>query len=328
MMRTRMSTQSKHRELLVGALCALLLTFGGCAKTTTPAAAPTAGPKAFESPEAAAQAVYLAAKAGDTKAIVDIFGPAAQEFLISGDPTTDNQAFNAYVTQYDEMHRFGKLAEGGRVLIVGNSNYPFPFPLRKLADGRWEFDADGGRSEFLARRIGDNELTVMGVLNALAEAQVEYYSAPRDGSPPQYAQRFSSTQGKQDGLYWPVAEGQPESPLGPLAAAAAREGYPSGSGTAAPFHGYYFRMLTSQGPAAEGGARDYLVDGRMTAGFAFLAYPADYRKSGVMSFIINQDGQLYQKDFGADTASAAQAITAYDPDSGSPDCCCRRRRVR
>jgi hypothetical protein len=304
------------RRLATRATLVLALAATACTKSAPES---PAGLQAFASPDAAAQAVYNAAKANDTEAVLRIFGPTAKEFLITGDPTQDRQAFKAYTDDYDQMHRWGKLEGGDRVLIVGLENYPFPFPLRKSPQGRWAFDAEGGRQEFLVRRIGDNELTVMGVLNALANAQVEYYGSPQVGSTlQQYAQRFISNPGEHDGLYWSVAAGDPESPLGPLVARAAKEGL-SASAAAAPFHGYFFRMLTEQGPHAADGARSYVVDGHMTGGFAFLAYPAEYRKTGVMSFLINQDGQLFQKDLGAQTAELAESLTSFDPDpSWSP----------
>jgi len=292
----------------------LVLVFAAAACSKSAPELP-AGPQTFASPDAAAQGVYEAAKANDTEAVLRIFGSAAKEFLITGDPTQDRQAFKAYTDDYDQMHRWGKLEGGDRVLIVGLENYPFPFPLRKNSQGRWGFDAEGGRQEFVARRIGDNELTVMGVLNALANAQAEYYGSPQDGSTlQQYAQRFISSAGRHDGLYWTVAAGEPESPLGPLVARATKEGLAGSAAAPAPFHGYFFRMLSAQGPHAADGARNYIDDGHMTGGFAFLAYPADYRKTGVMSFIINQDGDLFQKDFGEQTTQLAEALSSFDPD--------------
>ena len=226
MMKLSVSTAGKLRRAVVrasAACVALLLAFAtaACSKSAPES---SAGPRTFASPEAAAEAVYDATRANDAQAVVGIFGPTAREFLLTGDPTQDRQAFKAYVDDYDQMHRWGKLVGGDQVLIVGVENYPFPFPLRKNADGRWAFDAEGARQEFLARRIGDNELTVMGVLDALANAQVEYYGSPRDGSVPQYAQRFISSPGKKDGLYWAAAPGEAESPLGPLVAQASKEG--------------------------------------------------------------------------------------------------------
>jgi hypothetical protein len=299
------------------AVCATLVLGLAAVACTKSAPESSADAQTFASPDAAAQAVYDAAKANDTQAVVRIFGPVAKEFLVSGDPTQDQRAFKAYTGAYDQMHRWGKLEGGDRVLIIGLDNYPFPFPLRKTPDGRWGFDGDGGRQEFLARRIGDNELTVMGVLDAVANAQMEYYGLPHDGSSlQQYAQRFLSSPGKNDGLYWSAASGEPESPLGPLVAQAAADRSAGATAAPAPFHGYFFRILTEQGPHAAGGARGYVIDGHMTGGFAFLAFPAEYRKTGVMSFIINQDGDLFQKDLGAQTTQLAEALSAFEPDPG------------
>jgi hypothetical protein len=304
------------RGLAVCATLALACT-AGCAKTGTESAT---GPRVFASPDAAAQALYEAAKAGDAQAVLAIFGPTTKDLLMSGDPSQDKQAFKSYTDAYDQMHRWGELEGGDRVLIVGVKNYPFPFPLRKSADGLWAFDAEGGRQEFLARRIGDNELAVMGVLTAMTDAQREYFSKPRDDSKlQQYARRFVSSPGKSDGLYWPAAEGEPESPLGPLIAQATKEGSARAAGAPTPFHGYFFRILTEQGPHAEGGARNYIVDGNMTGGFALLAYPAEYRKTGVMSLLIDQDGELFQKNLGAQTTQVAESLASFDPDpSWSP----------
>jgi hypothetical protein len=213
------------------------------------------------------------------------------------------------------MHRWGKLENGGRVLEVGAENYPFPFPLMKNADGQWSFDAETGKKEILARQIGKNELSVVEVLTTMADAQAEYFSQPHDGGKvKQYAQKFVSSEGKHDGLYWKVAEGEAESPLGPLAARASAEGYKGTAESPQPFHGYFYRILTRQGDHAEGGARNYVVNGNMTRGFAILAYPAEYRKSGVMTFLVNRERVIYQKDLGPGTAETARAIDAFDPD--------------
>ena len=309
--RTHRTADLLKRGLAVCATLALAWTCG-CSRTGPE---PVAGARAFASPDAAAEALYEAAKAGDAPQVLAIVGPTAKDFLLSGDPSQDARAFRWYTDAYQQMHRWGELEGGDRVLIVGIVNYPFPFPLRKSADGRWAFDAEGGREEFLARRIGDNELEVMGVLTAMAEAQHEYFSKPRDDSGlQQYARKFVSSTAKNDGLYWPAAAGETESPLGPLIARATKEGFTGVAGAPAPFHGYFFRILTQQGPHAEGGAHNYIVDGNMTGGFAFLAYPAEYRNTGVMSFLIDQDGELYQKDLGPQTVQVAESLTSLDPD--------------
>jgi hypothetical protein len=188
--------------------------------------------------------------------------------------------------------------------------------LKKDQNGKWFFDTAAGKEEILNRRVGRNELAVIDVCNAVARAQATYYSQLHDGATTkQYAVRFISEPGKHDGLYWESAQGQPQSPLGPLAAFATGEGYKVKPDAHAPFHGYYFHMLTGQTDKAPGGAKDYVLNGRMTGGFAFVAYPAQYGNSGVMTFIINQDGVLLQKDLGPNTTATATAMTNFDPDS-------------
>jgi Protein of unknown function (DUF2950) len=302
----RASANGSRRLLLVAALAMTAL--HGCKKMVPEVAT---GPKSFATPESAGQAVYLAAKAGDTNAIIGIFGPQEREFLTTGNAEQDKLAYEEFAADYEQMHRWSKLEDGGLVLTVGVENYPFPFPLVKNAEGQWSFSSEAAKKEIDARRIGENELKVLDVLNAMAAAQEDYQAVPRDGSKiKQYAQRFVSTEGKQDGLFWKPAEGEEESPLGPLVAEASAEGYKS----RAPFHGYYYRILKKQGPRAEGGAKDYVVNGKMTRGYAIVAYPADYRKSGVMTFQMNQDRVVYQKDLGPDTVATAKAMDSYDPD--------------
>jgi hypothetical protein len=273
------------------------------------------GPQAFSSPDVAGQAVYTAAKAGDGNGLTAIFGPEAKDLIFSGDPVQDKAALDLFTDRYDQMHRWSRAADGGMVLAVGAENYPFPFALLKNASGQWYFDTPSAKQEILARRIGGNELSTVEVLNAVADAQAEYFSQTHDGSHVrQYAQKFVSDDGKQNGLYWkPSDENQPESPLGPLAAHASAEGY-AGSTQAAPFHGYFYRILTKQGERAHGGAKEYVVNGTMTGGFAILAYPAEYGNSGVMSFLVNQDGVVFQKNLGENTTDAAKAVSAFNPD--------------
>ncbi len=203
-----------------------------------------------------------------------------------------------------------------QILLVGADNFAFPIPLKKNAGGQWFFDTAAGKDEILNRRIGRNELAVIDVCGALVDAQAEYFSQPHDGgSTRQFALKFISDPGKQNGLYWDSPDGQPKSPLGPLVAFATAEGYSAKANSHTPFHGYYFHMLTGQGSHAPGGAKDYVVDGKMVGGFAFVAYPAEYGNSGVMTFIINQDGVLLQKDLGKTTSETAAAMTEFDPDA-------------
>lgn len=299
---------------LVLLLTVIALSSVGCGKAKPSASMEgvPATPQTFASPDLAGQAVYTASKAGDTQALLTIFGSGAKELLFSGDPVQDKAALDEFASRYDQMHRWGKLTNGGLVLDVGAENYPFPFALKKNDAGQWYFDSGSAKDEILARRIGGNELSTIDVLNAMAAAQADYFSHPHDGAKAHtYAQKFVSAEGKHDGLYWPVAEGESGSPLGALAEFAASEGY---SQEAQPYHGYYFRMLTSQGPDAHGGAKNYMVNGSMTGGFAILAYPAEYANSGVMSFLVNPDGIVLQKDLGADTAAIAKTITSFNPD--------------
>ena len=297
---------------------ALALLPAGCGKSQPSSATEgaSATPQTFASPDLAAQAVYTAAKAGDTNTLLGIFGSGAKELLLSGDSVQDKAALDDFTRQYDQMHRWGKLTSGGLVLDVGADNYPFPFALKKNEAGQWYFDTASAKHEILARRIGGNELSTIDVLNAIAAAQAEYFAQAHDGAKAHtYAEKFVSDEGKHNGLYWPAAEGESGSPLSSLAEFAASEGYSGASQESQPYHGYYFRILTSQGPLAHGGARNYIVKGSMTGGFAILAYPAEYANSGVMSFLINQDGIALQKDLGADTAEIAKTITAFNPDN-------------
>jgi hypothetical protein len=283
----------------------------GCKKSARTAS----GPKMFASEEDAGKAIYDSAKASDSSALLVIFGPDAKDLLFSGDLVQDKTALAKFTADYDQMHRWRKLKDGALVLNIGAENYPFPFPLIKSPSGQRYFDTRSAKEEILARRIGDNELATIDVLNAMAQAQSEYFSQTHDGSHErQYAQKFVSDEGKQNGLYWKTAENQPESPLGHLAAYASAEGYTGKSNSPQPFHGYLYRILTKQGDQVQQGAKDYIVDGKMTGGFAILAYPADYSVSGVMSFLINEEGTVLQRDFGDKTTDIAKDITEFNPD--------------
>jgi len=273
--------------------------------------------KVFTSPDEAGDAVLQAAKSGDQAAVLAIFGPESKDIIHSGDAVQDKSAVERFINAYQVMHRWRTMTDGSQDLLVGADNYPFPIPLKKNASGQWYFDIAAGKEEILARRIGRNELAVIDVCAALADAQHEYFSQPRNGEKTkQYALKFISDAGTQDGLYWDSPPDQPRSPLGPMAAFATKEGYTVKPEAHQPFHGYYFRMLTKQGSKAPGGAKDYVVNGKLTGGFAFLAYPAEYRNSGVMTFIVGPDGVVYQKDLGAKTSEIAAAMTEYDPGDG------------
>jgi hypothetical protein len=300
------------RNLLFVSLITIAALAVGCKR---PPEAPS-GPQTFTSPDNAGQAIYTAAKAGDGNALLAIFGPEAKELIFSGDPVQDKAGLDLFTSRYDEMHRWGKLANGGMILDVGAENYPFPFPLLKNSSGQWYFDTASAKEEILARRIGGNELATVDALNAMADAQAEYFSQTHDDSHVrQYAQKFISDDSKQNGLYWkPANENQPESPLGPLAADASADGYAGNAQAPQPFHGYLYRILTKQGDRAHGGAKEYIVNGAMTGGFAILAYPAEYGNSGVMSFLISKDGVVFQKNLEENTSDAAKAINAFNPD--------------
>lgn len=267
----------------------------------------------YTAPDDAANALISAAKAGDQNALLAIFGPESKDLLYSGDPVEDKNAVTAFVSRYDLMHRWRKMEDGSRVLVVGADNFPFPFPLKENSDGRWFFDTVAGKEEVLNRRVGRNELAVIDLCVAVVDAQVEYY-AQKHGGVKQYAQKFVSDLGQENGLYWPDTPGQPKSPVGPLAAQATADGYKADPAHHQPFHGYYFTMLTKQGSDAPGGAKDYIANGKMTGGFALLAYPAKYGDSGVMTFMVDKDSVLLQKDLGKTTQQAAAAITAFNPD--------------
>jgi hypothetical protein len=269
----------------------------------------------FASPDDAGNALQAAAKSDDQNALLAIFGPDSKALIVSGDPVQDKTVTTAFVAGYGMMHRWRKMPDGSQILLVGPDNFPFPIPLKKNDGGQWFFDTAAGKDEVLSRRVGRNELAIIDVCKAVADAEGEYFSQAHDGEhPKQFAAKFISDPGKQNGLYWKSPEGQPLSPLGPLAAFATSEGYTSKPDAHTAFHGYYFHMLKGQTDKAPDGARDYAVNGKMTGGFAFVAYPAEYGNSGVMTFIMNQDGVLLQKDLGKTTAEAASAMSEFDPD--------------
>jgi hypothetical protein len=274
----------------------------------TPAYADATQQQVFPTPEAAGKALVTAAEADDLKTLSSILGQDAADVLSSGDPVADNNSREEFVRRYHQMHRYAYDDDGRVILYIGAANWPTPIPLIKQ-DGGWVFDTAAGKNELLYRRIGKNEMFTINVLHDLAAAQDEY-SALKN----QYAQKILSDPDQQNGLYWQSPAGQPESPIGPLVASAQSEGYKRGENNAPiPFHGYYYRVLTMQGKGAHGGAMRYIVDGKMTRGFAFLAYPADYRSSGVMTFMVNQDGVVVQKDLGPKTQELASKMTEFNP---------------
>jgi hypothetical protein len=284
-----------------------------CSKRGTNASENSGGntaQKTFASPEAAGAALFEAAKSGDQNALLGVFGPDGKDLISSGDPVKDKNTLQRFVEAYGRMHRWSKNKGGDEALVVGAENFPFPIPLKQNATGQWSFDTAVGKDELLARRIGNGELVAIGVLTEIANAQQEYRSQTH-----QFAQKFESDEGQHDGLYWPVSAGQPPSPLGTLGDAAKTLGY-AHSEKPQPFNGYYYKMLTAQGEAAKGGAKDYLSNGKLTGGFAVLAWPAKYRDSGIMSFMVGEDGVVYQKDLGEKTGEVAPSITSYNPGEG------------
>jgi Protein of unknown function (DUF2950) len=267
----------------------------------------------YATPDAAVDALVASAKSGDEKAALAVLGPDGGDIISSGDKVSDERVRARFNSSYDAKHEIKMEGDDKAILIIGDNNYPFPIPLVRKA-GKWSFDTAAGRIEILARRIGHNELDAIQTALAYVDAQDEYASKDRTGGGVGvYAQHFMSQSGKKDGLYWPTAQGEEESPLGELFAQASQEGYGAGGGHA-PYHGYYYKILTRQGPHATGGAVDYVVDGKMIGGYALVAYPDEYRNSGVMTFIVNYRGQVFEKDLGPDTTNIAENMTSFDPD--------------
>jgi Protein of unknown function (DUF2950) len=279
--------------------------------------APAAAPKQedFASPEEATEMLVAALKAGDKAALLDIFGSEAKPLIDSGDPVADRQSWERFVTSYEQAHALVKDGDA-MVIQIGSDEWPFPIPLVER-EGRWHFDTAAGQQEIIDRRIGRNELSAMQVALAYVDAQREYYLRnPQNAKLAQYAQRVASTPGKRDGLYWPTKDGETPSPVGPFIARARGEGYKkAGSGAGEPYHGYYYRILTAQGADAPGGAYGYVVRGAMIGGFALVAYPAEYDNSGVMTFLVNHDGVIYEKDLGPDGAKEARAMKLFNPNA-------------
>ena len=302
-----------------------LLALAGNLPAAEPAAQPGAAPTApttpvphYPTPDEAIQALLDAVASGESGALAKVLGTEPGE-LGSGDPIADANALEEFLAVAEEAVNIEQ-AEGDEdlaIVTMGEDDWPFPVPLVRDAQG-WYFDVATGKEEIFNRRIGRNELSTIETMRAYVQAQDEYAAEDRNGDGvKEYARRLMSTEGTRDGLYWPTKEGEPESPMGPLVAGAVGEGYKPGQGGGSnPFHGYLFRALTGQGQSAPGGAKEYLVDGHLTGGFALLAYPAEYGNSGVMSFLVNQSGIVYEADLGSDTATAAAAITAYDPGEG------------
>ncbi len=270
--------------------------------------------KTFASPEEAVKALIDAAKAGNQEELMAIFGPAAREVLSSGDAIEDKAVRERFLKAYDAKHALVRDGDAKAVLQIGTEEWPFPIPIVKMGQ-QWSFDTKKGKEELINRRVGRNELNTVQTCLAYVDAQREYAAKDRDGDGLfEYAQKFVSTPGTKDGLYWEAKAGEEESPLGDFAARATQEGYKKTSNKPIPYHGYFFKILNAQGKNAPGGAYDYLVKGRMIGGFGMVAYPANYGVSGVMTFVVNHDGIVYEKNLGKDTAKIAQAIKLFNPD--------------
>jgi hypothetical protein len=289
--------------------CVLVLRAGTVTATAT-------HQRSFATPEEAVQAFVEALKANDTQALLAVLGSGARSLIDSGDPVADRESRARLLHSYDEANSLVKSGNNKMVLQTGKDNWPFPIPLVQSTGG-WHFDTNAGKEEILDRRIGANELSAIQAYLAYVDAQREYYQRdPDHDGLLHYAQKFRSTPGKRDGLYWQTKPGEEESPLGSLFARATTAGYAmKGGHNPDPYHGYYYRILTAQGAAAAGGAYSYIGHGRMFGGFALVAYPAAYDVSGVMTFIINHDGIVFQKDLGPKTAAIAKAMKTFNPDS-------------
>jgi DUF2950 family protein len=272
------------------------------------------GQRTFASAEDAGHALFAAMQTQDDQTPLSILGPAGKDVLSSGDPVEDLDARAGFVFKYQEMHRFVTEPNGTVTLVVGAENWPLPIPLVNNR-GSWYFDTPAGKDEILFRRMGKNEIAAMDACRDLVEAQKQYFAHPWGDLPKQFAQKLVSDEGRHDGLYWQGADDELDSPINPLIAIARGRGPNDQAGDQVPFNGYFFRILSSQGPHAPGGAKNYVVHGEMTAGFAFVAYPAEYRASGVMTFIVDKSGSIYEKDLGPSTVKLAEAMTTYDPDS-------------
>jgi len=311
---TRKAAVNDSRSTLVRVM--LTVVVFACAwmlALSTHAAAPVQ--RIFATAEDAAAALANAVKAGDRSAIIAVLGPGSEQWVWSGDAVADRAAGEHFIQAYAQKHAIEPAGDKRATLTLGPDDWPFAFPLVETVKG-WRFATEQGKTEVLARRIGENELAAINVMLAIVDAQHDYAAADhnRDGVR-EYAKKLASSPGQQDGLYWPTAAGETPSPLGALVSRASREGYQKSAGPV-PYHGYLFRMLQGQGASAHGGALDYVVEGHMIGGFAVVAYPAKYGVSGIMSFIVNHEGVVYQKDLGRQTATSATAMTRFDPGLG------------
>jgi DUF2950 family protein len=307
MPRTKLNFDTFHSAYLPK-LAAAAIFVAGCFPAVSMAQQP--GQKTFSSAEEASNALVTAAQSNDEKAMLEILGSDGKQIVSSGDDTEDAESRANFAQKYQQMHRLMKEPDGTTVLYIGAENWPTPIPL--VSKGKaWYFDTEMGKKEILFRRVGRNEISTIRVCQELVAAEKEYYSTHHN----EYAQKIFSDEGQQNGLYWKAADGEPQSPIGPLVASANAEGYTKGQGgPPTPYRGYYYRVLVGQRSA--GGAKSYIANGKMTEGFAFIAYPAEYRSSGVMTFMVDSDGVVYQKDLGKKTDVVAKAMKEYNPKSG------------
>jgi len=270
--------------------------------------------KGFASPQAAVSALVEAARRADAQALLAILGPDAKDIVFSGDSVEGRREAANFVRSYDEKHLLKMTSPTSASLMIDKDGWTFPIPIVKI-DRQWYFDVEAGKEELINRRIGRNELTAIQVMQAYVNAQLEYASKDRDGDGIlEFAQKIKSDPGQKNGLYWPVKEGEAPSPFGPLIARAASEGYQHSDAGPQPYHGYYFKIVTRQGPNAPGGAYDFVVNGNMILGFGMIAYPAKYGVSGIMTFAVNQQGVIYECDLGEKTAEIINKMAKYNPD--------------
>ena len=316
------STHPILRALVVAALATAFPMTIDAQSSAAPVAHKAIAQRSFATPEDAAAALADAVRAQSAEQLLAVVGPASRTWLFSGDKVADRNDWNRFLAAYDEKHTLEAQGDAKAILDVGNDAWPFPAPIVKRGS-KWVFDTEAGRQEIVNRRVGRNELDAIQTMLAIVDAEREYAQNDVDGNGyNDYAQRFRSTPGKKDGLYWPVQAGDGgESPLGPLVAEATSEGYGAQAKNGDPaakrqaYHGYYYKILKSQGKNAAGGAYEYMVGDKMLGGFAVVAWPASYRSSGVTTFLVNHDGVVYEKDLGAQTASIASHMTRFDPDA-------------
>ena len=311
-----MSLQIKEKRRIFGGLYGLAVVFTVALIFSGSYQKADAQQKTFKSSEEAVKSLMEAVRTNNTKELLAILGPGGKEIIFSGDEVADKTGRERFVELYEEMNKLVKETDTKVILQVGNGDWPFPVPMVKKGES-WVFDSMAGKEELLNRRIGRNELNTIQTCLAYVDAQREYAMKDRDSNKLlEYAQKFGSTKGKKDGLYWEAKEGEELSPFGSLAARAVQAGYaPKKPGDKpAPYYGYFFKILKAQGKNAPGGAYDYVIKEKMIGGFALVAYPAEYGASGIMTFTVNHDGVVYEKDLGKETGKIAGAMTKFDPD--------------